>query len=148
MARKLTTYKSKFFFDNGIALLLLRWVGAGFLIYAHGFPKWMSIGHGHFQFLDPIGIGAMPSLILAAIAEGIAAFFVAIGWYTRPAALIVVIDLLVAFFTSFDITHLDQLALLYMVIFFTIFLLGPGKLSIDGLMMRNKSRKKGTIDKF
>jgi putative oxidoreductase len=139
MANKITSYKSTLIFNSGVVLLILRVVAAGFLITFHGFPKWWSIGHGQFHFLNPIGIGVKPSLILAACAEGIASFFVLIGLYARIASIIVIIDLLVAFFTNFNIAHLDQLALLYMLIFFAVAVLGPGKLSIDGL--RRKSRR-------
>lgn len=119
-------YRTTVFGD--VALLILRWVVAGTLIYGHGAVKITHIIHGNYAFMDPIGIGAVPSLFLAAFAEGICAFFVAIGLYTRAAAAILVINFLVAFFTAWD-----QGALLYLGVFIAILLAGSGKYSLDQL---------------
>lgn len=121
-----TIYKNTTLGDA--ALLVLRWVAAGMLIYGHGAVKITHIIHGNYAFMDPIGIGSVPSLFLAAFAEGICAFLVAIGLYTRIAAAIVVIDFIVAFSVS-----LHELALLYLVIFLAILLTGAGRFSLDHL---------------
>ncbi|MDZ7694364.1 MAG: DoxX family protein [Balneolaceae bacterium] len=83
----------------------------------------------------PIGLGPELSLILAAFAEGICSILIIIGFYSRAAALVLTINMAVAFL----FVHLFndpfsgmEKALLFLVIFLTIFLLGPGKYSIDG----------------
>jgi putative oxidoreductase len=111
---------------SDVALLILRLVAGGMLIYGHGAVKITHMIHGNFAFINPIGIGVVPSLILAAFAEAICSFFVAIGLFTRIAAFIVCIDLGVAFFSTFD-----QLALIYFVIFIALLLIGAGKYSFD-----------------
>lgn len=113
---------------SGIALLVLRVVAAGMLIYGHGAVKITHMIHGNFAFGNPIGIGVVPSLILAAFAEGICSFFVAIGLYSRIASFILVINFIVAFFSSFD-----EAALLYLAIFILICLTGAGRFSFDQL---------------
>jgi putative oxidoreductase len=125
---KSPTVSRKNAITHSTALLILRVVAAGMLIYGHGAVKISHMIHGQFAFADPIGIGIVPSLILAAFAEGICAFFVGIGLFTRIAAFIVCIDLGVAFFTSFD-----QLALIYLVIFVALLLSGAGRFSFDHL---------------
>lgn len=128
MATRSSTNKFKSTVFRDAALLILRWVAAGTLIYGHGAVKITHIIHGNYAFMDPVGLGAVPSLFLAAFAEGICAFFVAIGLYTRVAAAILVINFLVAFFSSWD-----QGALLYLGIFASIFLIGAGSYSVDQL---------------
>lgn len=131
MTTRPTTNKldTSVFYDT--ALLILRWVTAGTLIYGHGAVKITHIIQGNYAFMDPIGLGAVPSLFLAAFAEGICAFFVAIGLYTRAASAILVINFLVAFFSAWD-----QGALLYLGVFTSILLMGAGQYSFDRLITR------------
>jgi len=115
-------------FNTSIGLFLLRVVAAGLLIYVHGYGKIVAVLHGQFHFIDPIGISQQASLVLSAFAEGIGAFFVLIGFYTRLSALILIINFVVAYFFAFK-----EPALLYLLIFAVIFLLGPGKISFDNV---------------
>jgi putative oxidoreductase len=128
MRKKLTSSPFSIVINTGIALFILRVVAAGLLWYGHGYVKLSHIAAGNFHFLDPFGIGPVPSLILSAFAEGICTIFVFIGYYTRLAAFIVMINLTTAYLTGFD-----EAALLYLLLFTVIFLLGPGKLSLDSL---------------
>ncbi len=55
---------------NNISLLLLRLVFAGSMLYGHGLSKWKKLFEGVFfdgslNFANPIGIGELPTLILA-----------------------------------------------------------------------------------
>jgi putative oxidoreductase len=128
MKKRLSSSPFSVVIKTGIALFILRVVAAGLLWYGHGYVKLSHIAAGNFHFVDPIGIGAVPSLFLATFAEGICTVFVFIGYYTRPAAFIVMINLTIAYLTMFD-----EAALLYLLLFTMIFLLGPGKLSLDSL---------------
>jgi putative oxidoreductase len=128
MRKKLISSPFSVVINTGIALFILRVVAAGLLWYGHGYVKLSHIATGNFHFMDPIGIGAVPSLLLAAFAEGICTIFVFIGYYTRPAAFILMINLTIAYLTMFD-----EAALLYLLLFTVIFLLGPGKLSFDSV---------------
>jgi putative oxidoreductase len=135
---KLNSSSINAFVSRDISLFILRVFGAGFMLYGHGWGKLMNVISGNFEFGDPIGLGPVVSLILAAFAEGICTIFIIIGCYTRLAALFLVINMSVAFL----FVHLNQsfgdmeLALLYLLIFTVIFLIGPGKLALD-----NKSRR-------
>lgn len=95
----------------------------------------VNVINGNFQFGDPIGLGPEVSLILAAFAEGICAIFVIFGCYTRLASLIVMINMTVAVlfyhFPAGDAFGGMEPALLYLLLFTGIFLLGPGKYSLD-----------------
>ncbi|MDR8391142.1 DoxX family protein [Aliifodinibius sp. S!AR15-10] len=134
MLKRLKSTNLTEFADTGIALLILRVVTSFAMIFGHGWGKLVNVFSGNFQFLDPIGLGPTLSLILAAFAEGICSLLVMFGFYARGAALVLVINMSVAFL----FVHLFndpfgrmELPLVYLVIFLTIFLLGPGKYSID-----------------
>jgi len=123
--------------DTKTAITILRIIIPLLMIYNHGFFKLTNVLGGNFGFLDPIGIGAAPSLILATLAEAICAFLVLIGFWTRGAALIVVLNMAVAmFFQDLPADGLPgiELPLLYLVGFLVILLLGPGKFSVDGMI--------------
>jgi putative oxidoreductase len=116
-----------------VGLLLLRITGAG-LILTHGVPKLSRLfAEGPIEFGDPIGIGAGPSLFLAVFAEFLCAVLVLIGFKTRWASIPIIITMAVAAFIvhAADPFGTKEKALLFLGIFLTIFLLGPGKFSID-----------------
>lgn len=134
MLQRLKSTKLSEFANTDLSLLILRVFPAFFMLYGHGWGKLMNVFSGNFQFADPIGLGPTVSLILAAFAEGICSLLVMAGFFTRGAALILVINMSVAFL----FVHLFndpfgrmEMALLYLVIFLSIFLMGPGKYSLD-----------------
>ncbi len=132
---KLNSSSITAFVDTGISLFILRIFAAGFMLFGHGWGKLMNVFSGNFQFLDPIGLGPEITLIFAAFAEAICAALVLFGFYTRFAALILVLNMAGAAFLH----HLPagdgfggmEPALLYLLIFFVIFLMGPGSFAAD-----------------
>ncbi len=103
------------------------------MMITHGLPKFQKLVSGDFTFGDPIGIGAAPSLFLAVIGEFICPILIIIGYKVRLASIPVVITMLVAAFIahSADPFGTKEKALLFLISFVTIALLGPGKFSID-----------------
>ena len=131
---KLNSSSMSAFVPSGISAMILRIFASFFLFFGHGLGKLEMVLSGNFQFLDPIGIGPMATLIFAAFAEGICSLLIIAGYYTRAAAMILMINMSVAFLfvhLSDPFARMEK-ALLFLVIFTTIFLLGPGKLSVDG----------------
>ena len=103
---------------------------------AHGFGKLDKLYSGsEIMFPDPLGIGAAPSLLLAGIGEFIFPLMIVVGLYTRWATLPVIATMVVAF----GMVHLNdpypkqELALVYLFAYLVIFLIGPGRLSIDSI---------------
>ena len=122
--------KNKMITDIGLALL--RIVPSA-LMLSHGIPKFQKLIAGNLEFADPLGLGAAPSLFLAVIGEVICPILVIIGLKTRFAAVPTAITMAVAAFIvhAADPLGKKELALLYLVIFVAIILLGPGKYSVD-----------------
>lgn len=136
MLQRLNSSKLSEFVDTKTAVAIFRFFAAFFMIYGHGWGKLMTVFGGNFPTgFDPIGIGPELSMILAAFAEGICSLLIIAGFWTRLASLFLIINMSVAiFFVHFpggDWFGDMELPLLYLVSFIVIFLLGPGKFSID-----------------
>lgn len=109
-----------------IGLLVLR-VGLSIaMIKEHGLGKVQKIFGGDFTFMDPIGIGEAPSLVLATFGEFLFPLLVILGFKTRLASIPVAITMLVAYFA-----HPNELAIVYLIGFASIALTGAGKYSLD-----------------
>jgi len=116
--------------DAGLALLR---IASSAMMLVHGIPKLQKIISGNLEFGDPLGIGAAPSLFLAVIGEVICPLLIIIGFKTRWVAVPSAITMAVAAFMvhGTDDFATKEKALLYLVIFITIILLGPGRFSVD-----------------
>jgi len=113
------------------ALLFLR-VAFSLSLMTHGYGKFLKLINGNFEFADPLGLGAVPSLIFAVLGEFIAPIFIIIGYHTRLASLFSVITMgLITF-----VVHADdpfkgkEKALLFFIAFLVVYLAGPGKYSL------------------
>jgi putative oxidoreductase len=115
-----------------IGLLFLRVFFSG-LMLVHGLPKLMNLVQGNLKFADPIGIGAVPSLLLAVIGEVVCPLLIIIGFKTRLAAIPAAITMAVAAFIIHggDAFSSKEKALLYLIAFITIACTGPGKYAVD-----------------
>jgi putative oxidoreductase len=129
------------------ALLILR-VAIGIFMLTHGYGKLLKLfGDEPITFADPIGLGVTTSLFLAVFAEVLCSIFLIMGLFTRPAAIPLIITMLVAAF----IVHADdefrgkEMALLYFLVYTVIAITGAGKYSIDNLIYKklklNKSNE-------
>lgn len=116
--------------DLGLALLRIL---PSVMLLTHGIPKFQKLLAGDFEFGDPIGIGATPSLFLAVIGEFICPILLIIGYKTRWAAVPPAIVMLVAGFIvhASDPFNVKEKAFLFLSFFIVIMLLGPGRYSID-----------------
>lgn len=126
-----------------LGLLALR-VGFGLaMLTAHGWGKLMSFSEKSTGFPDPIGVGPQASMALAIFAEVFCSAGLIVGLLTRLAAIPLVVTMAVAFF----IVHGGQafgereLAMAYLVPYVAIFLAGPGRISLDGLLASRLGRR-------
>lgn len=115
-----------------LGLLFLR-ISSSVLMLTHGLPKFKNLISGNFEFGDPIGIGATPSLFLAVIGEFICPILVIVGFKTRWATVPTILTMLVAVLIvhSTDPFNVKEKAFLFLAAFVSILMLGPGKYSLD-----------------
>lgn len=124
--------------DNAFstAVFILR-VGAGSLMMVnHGLDKLMHFAAKAPRFADPFQIGSTTSLALVVFAEFFCAAFIILGLFTRLAAIPLVIAMSVALFSAHkgEFFGKGEVAGLFLVVFTTILIMGPGKMSIDRLI--------------
>jgi len=126
-----------------IGLLVLRMLAALSLFLKHGWEKPTNFAAMAAHFPDPIHIGPVPSLVFALVSDAICSIMVAIGMATRWAALVVCINIFVAWslvhhFAFFGKTQGDhgEVCLLYIAIFASLFFTGAGRYSVDALIAK------------
>src|SRR5580698_3447238 len=121
-----------------VATLFLR-VAFGILIFLiHGLTKLNKFTEMQNLFPDPLHVGHRFSLIIVIFAEVVCSLLLVIGLFSRLAAFVLFIDVTVAIF----MVHLGQpvdkfeVAILYSAVYFSLVLIGPGKISVDGMNAR------------
>ena len=114
------------------------------MFYLHGLGK-ITSGYDRWERLgktitDVIGVDSMaiPLGLMASISESILAIFILVGFYTRTSTFFLGFTMMVAFNKHLFSEGLKsgEMALLYLILCIIIFLLGPGKYSIDRLIKR------------
>lgn len=122
--------------STDFALLLLRLVSGLTILIFHGWGKLASFGDLSTKFPDVIGIGSAPTLVLAILAEVVAAALLTVGYLTRFAALLLSITMGVAFFVAHGAKLSGpgngELAFVYLAAFLTILFAGAGRFALDG----------------
>jgi len=127
-------------------LLILR-IGIGVMFMLHGFPKlmggpdlWTRLGGATAS----IGVDFAPTFMgfMAAFAEFGGGLLLILGLLTRPACLLLCVTMIVA--TAMHVQNGDGFnryshALEASILFFSLLLIGPGKLSLDEMWSRWKS---------
>lgn len=133
MAKLLSTKYSAGAFN--MAMLLLRLVFGILLMYI-GYRKLTGFNAMKGEFMNFMGIGSTASLALVVFAEFFCALFIVIGVFTRLACVPVIILLSVALFISHngEVFGTGQTATLFLTAFLVILILGPGKVSVDGMI--------------
>lgn len=126
--------------NTDIAALLLRLIFGGMFVY-YGYVKFVNYDVILPMFTDIIGIGAKLSFNLVIFAELFCGFFILIGFATRLSVVPVFITMVIAYFVAHAKDPFDakQIAFLYMLLCFVVFVLGSGKYSADALLFRKKT---------
>jgi putative oxidoreductase len=125
---------------NHIWLLIYRVTISGFML-THGIPKLNRLISGNVgEFADPLGVGHMMSLILTVSGEVVAPILVILGFSTRFSAIPVAFAMAVAGFVvhGADPFARKELALLFLMGFLTIIVMGGGRYSLDTLLGKRR----------
>jgi putative oxidoreductase len=148
-----------------LGLLVLRLTGLSLAVF-HGWPKLLALQTGTSKFPEAVAALGFPAPTvfawLAALAEVAGGLGVALGLGTRLAAALAGFTMVVAAFAQHHAhEHLlvrlglrtanpetvaawgsPELALLYLAVLIGLALTGPGRLSIDAMMLGSKGRKR------
>lgn len=113
------------------------------MLFGHGLGKLMSYSGMAATFPDPLGLGSTFTLIVAVFSEVFCALLVMVGLSTRLATLPLIGTMVTAAFVvhAGDPWSKQEFALLYAVPYATLFLTGPGALSLDGLFKVRRMRR-------
>lgn len=122
-----------FLMDAGI--LVLRLGAGGFMLFLHGWGKFMHYFDPQFdmsQWADPIGVGGALSHHLATFAEVVCALMIMLGILTRLSAVPLAITMAVAGFLvhADDPMKVKELAFLYLAAYVALIFTGGGKFSL------------------
>lgn len=128
-----------------LGLFVLRVSLGLMMVFGHGVPKIGRLGADPVKFGDPLGLGAELSLILAIGAEAFCGALVVLGLGTRLAVIPLVFTMLVAAFVvhAADPFQKQEFALLYAIPFFSLLFTGPGRFSLDHLILQRRRRHDG-----
>lgn len=123
-----------------LGLLFCRLFFGLMMLLAHGWPK---LAMDPTMFPDPLGVSVMVSYWLVVFAEVVCSGAVAIGLFSRLAAIPLMITMAVAAFVvhANDPFSKKEFALVYLAGFFIVFLSGSGKYSAQEMLGLSSHKK-------
>ena len=124
---------------SDLGLLILRIAVGAAMIYGHGWGKLLKLTSGDpIKFADPFGLGPEISLVLVVIAEVLCSLLLIVGLFSRYATIPLIVTMLVAIF----MVHIQdpfgrmEKAILFLAVYLSIFLMGPGAYSLDTIVRK------------
>jgi putative oxidoreductase len=120
-----------------IAALILR-LGSGALMLPHGYDKLVKFKTMSPNFMPFLGMSPEISLALVVFAEFFCSILVILGLMTRFACIPLIIDTFVALAKGhdFDLFGKGEHAALFLTIFLALLFVGPGRVSVDGMIKK------------
>lgn len=121
--------------------LLLR-IGVAFpMSIRHGWPTLANWWKGEISYPDPLGLGQNLTMVMMGSLEAVATLMIVVGILTRPASLMLAVGFSVAVFVvhGADDFGTKELPYLYMVAYWSIFLIGAGRFSLDFWLFGKKA---------
>ena len=119
-------------------LLLFARIIFGFLFLTHGIAKIFFYSEKPDSFPDPLGFGNALSLWLVLFAEVVCSIGFMLGALFRLCLVPMIFTMCIAFFVihAGDPLTAKEPSLMYLTLFVLLFITGPGKYSIDGIIRR------------
>lgn len=122
-------------------LLTLRVIAFVSLFLKHGYEKLSTFSQMAPTFSDPLHLGPTTSLVFATISDGICSLLIVFGLATRWACAYSFTIIFVAwafryhflFFGARGAGYHGELIVLYLACLIGIFIMGPGRYSIDAV---------------
>lgn len=139
MKNRLASPLCPILYDNwrGMGISFLR-IFAGIMMLIHGIDKITDFQNLAGTFPDPLKIGSELSLLLITIAEFGCALMVVLGLFTRVFVIPLIFGMVVAAFFTFPGFSLEvsELAIMYLIVFISLLILGGGRYSLDSLLKK------------
>jgi putative oxidoreductase len=132
---------------HDLGLLLLR-IGIGVMFTLHGYPKlmggpeqWTQVGGA----MKLVGLHFAPAFwgFMAAVAEAVGGQLLALGLFFRIACFLLLVTMLMAVLvhvSSGDDFNAYSHALESAILFLSLLLIGPGRLSLDQVLFPTRRR--------
>ena len=115
-------------------ILLIR-LFFGVMFFIHGVDKIMNFSELSEVYPDVLGFGSYMTLMVTIFCEFCCSLFLMAGLLVRIMVLPMIAAMAVAFFDVHDaLLPQGELALIYLVMFILLYLVGPGKYSLDYLI--------------
>ena len=134
----------KHFRGTGVSFMLLALrVFFGILFLTHGLDKLMNFNTLSNTYPSVLGLGGYTTLMITIFAEFCCSLFLITGLLERILVVPMIIAMAVAFFDVHDAMMPEgELSLIYLIMFFILFITGPGKFSIDYIIDSKVSKEK------
>lgn len=119
-------------------LILFARIIFGFLFLSHGISKLHLYSEMPETFPNPIGLGSALSLWLVLFAEILCSLGFILGALFRLSLIPMIFTMCIALFVihADDPLATKELSLMYLTIFVLLYITGPGRYSIDGILKR------------
>jgi putative oxidoreductase len=116
------------------AIFLLR-IAVALLMMNHGYDKLVHFASKQNTFMNLMGMGSTVSLLLVIFAEFFCSLFLLLGLFTRLSCIPLIITMCFAIFKIHkgEVFGDGETDTLYLATYIVILLLGPGKISVDGI---------------
>lgn len=115
-------------------ILLIR-LFFGVMFFIHGLDKMMNFSELSEVYPNVLGFGSYMTLMVTIFCEFCCSLFLIAGLLVRIMVLPMIAAMAVAFFDVHDaMLPQGELSLIYMVVFVMLYVVGPGKYSIDYLI--------------
>ena len=123
-----------------IGMFVLRVTVGLLMMLSHGWGKLANYSTYLDTFGDPIGLGSALSLTLVVFAEFFCSIAIVVGLLTRLSVIPLIITMMTAAFVvhANDPFAKQEFAIMYLLCYLMIFIMGPGKYSLDSFMLGGK----------
>lgn len=124
------------FRGKGVSLLILVLrVVFGVLFFIHGLDKMLNFNTLVNDYPSVLGFGSYMTLMVSIFCEFCCSLFLMAGLLQRLLTVPMIVAMGVAFFDIHDAMMPEgELALIYFIVFIVLFLVGPGRYSVDFLI--------------
>lgn len=138
---------------QSLGILVLRLAAGGMMAYGHGYGKLQTLlnegtnaSFATIKYME--SIPPYVNLGLAVFGELVCGVLIVVGLFTRLACVPAIATMAVAAFLYHGLTSEHplfsqggpsmEMAVLYLVMYVTLLFTGPGKLSLDGMVLRKE----------